>query len=189
MSKLQKFLRDLPGETSLRKTSSPLGTLTLLACPNWLRGLLWDSDWHEKQCAELLSLLPTPIIHPVLDKSVAQLKEYFRGERYEFNLPLKLHGTQFQNLVWKELQNIPYGHTISYSEQAKRLGDIKKVRAVAGANGRNPISIIVPCHRVLNSKGQLHGFGGGPERKRLLLEIERNNGPKVFVDRQQLQLF
>lgn len=101
-----------------------------------------------------------------------QLTEYFAGERREFDLPLKLSGTEFQMSVLEALQQIPYGETTSYAEIAERVGRPKAVRAVGAANGRNPIPIIVPCHRVIGSHGELTGFGGGLDTKKALLKLE-----------------
>ena len=101
-----------------------------------------------------------------------QIDAYFAGERENFDLELAPSGTSFQMRVWDELTKIPYGETISYSELARRLGDLKLVRAVGTANGRNPISIIIPCHRVIGADGSLVGYGGGLERKKWLLEHE-----------------
>ncbi|HWZ97001.1 MAG TPA: methylated-DNA--[protein]-cysteine S-methyltransferase [Candidatus Dormibacteraeota bacterium] len=101
-----------------------------------------------------------------------QLREYFAGALREFDIPLLMEGTEFQKRVWKMLQTIPYGETISYGELAKKIGDPKAVRAVGAANGQNPIPIIVPCHRVIGSDGSLTGFGGGIENKKKLLELE-----------------
>ena len=109
--------------------------------------------------------------HPVLRAAAKQLKEYFSGKRKSFDLPLKPEGTEFQMKVWRELSRIPYGTTISYGEQAKRVGDKNAARAVGSANGRNPIAIIVPCHRVVASSG-IGGFGGGLKAKRILLSLE-----------------
>jgi methylated-DNA-[protein]-cysteine S-methyltransferase len=103
---------------------------------------------------------------------IAQLDAYFAGELEHFDVPMAVHGTDFQKRVWDELTRIPYGETISYSELARRLGDPKLVRAVGVANGRNPISIIIPCHRVIGADGSLVGYGGGLERKKWLLEHE-----------------
>jgi methylated-DNA-[protein]-cysteine S-methyltransferase len=108
----------------------------------------------------------------VLDRVESQLNEYFGGSRTTFDLPLEPSGTDFQLNVWELLRKIPYGVTTSYGELARRLGDPKASRAVGAANGANPIPIIVPCHRVVGSKGELTGFGGGIERKRWLLEHE-----------------
>jgi methylated-DNA-[protein]-cysteine S-methyltransferase len=105
-----------------------------------------------------------------------QLEEYFAGSRKEFDLPLHLSGTEFQVLVLKELQQIPYGETTSYGDIAKRIGRPKAMRAVGAANGRNPIPIIIPCHRVIGSSGDLTGFGGGLDTKEALLRLEAENG-------------
>jgi methylated-DNA-[protein]-cysteine S-methyltransferase len=104
-----------------------------------------------------------------------QLDEYFKGARKDFDLPLKLGGTEFQVSVLNALQNIPYGETVSYGEIAKRIGRPKAVRAVGAANGRNPIPIVVPCHRVIGSSGDLTGFGGGLDTKEALLRLEAEN--------------
>jgi methylated-DNA-[protein]-cysteine S-methyltransferase len=101
-----------------------------------------------------------------------QLRAYFEGELHEFELPLRMKGTDFQRRVWKELMNIPFGMTISYAEQARRIGRPGAARAVGAANGRNPISIVVPCHRVIGANGTLTGYGGGLDRKQWLLEHE-----------------
>jgi methylated-DNA-[protein]-cysteine S-methyltransferase len=106
------------------------------------------------------------------DAAREQLDAYFAGELETFDLPLALHGTDFQRRVWAELARIPFAETISYKELALRLGDLKLVRAVGLANGRNPVSIVVPCHRVIGSDGTLVGYGGGLERKRWLLDHE-----------------
>lgn len=104
--------------------------------------------------------------------AISQLNEYFAGERQQFDLPLRLDGTEFQLLVLQELRRIPYGETASYGDIAERIGRPKAVRAVGAANGRNPIPIIVPCHRVIGAGGDLTGFGGGLETKRALLKLE-----------------
>lgn len=104
-----------------------------------------------------------------------QLEEYFAGDRKDFDLPLKIEGTEFQVSVLKALQEIPYGQTVSYGEIAKRIGRPKAVRTVGAANGRNPIPIVVPCHRVIGSSGDLTGFGGGLDTKEALLRLEAEN--------------
>lgn len=114
----------------------------------------------------------TGIIPEVLEDAVYQLNEYFEGKRTDFSLTLNPQGTEFQKRVWKELQNIPYGKTISYLELSKRLGDVKAIRAAASANGKNPLWIIIPCHRVIGSDGSLTGYAGGLHRKKWLLEHE-----------------
>jgi len=108
----------------------------------------------------------------LFDDAIRQLREYFAGERTTFSLTLKPEGTDFQRAVWAELQNIPYGETISYKELADRIGKPKAVRAVGAANGANPIPIIIPCHRVIGNDGSLTGFGGGLPLKKRLLELE-----------------
>ena len=110
---------------------------------------------------------------PILLETEKQLRQYFVGERQIFNIPLKPIGTNFQLSVWHELQEIPYGETISYQQLAERVGDKKKSRAVGNANGKNPIPIIVPCHRVIRKNGDLGGFGGGIKIKRKLLDLEQ----------------
>ncbi len=114
----------------------------------------------------------TGIIPEVLEDAVYQLQEYFEGKRTEFSLNLNPQGTDFQKRVWTELENIPYGKTISYLDMSKKLGDVKAIRAAAAANGKNPLWIIVPCHRVIGSDGSLTGYAGGLHRKKWLLEHE-----------------
>jgi methylated-DNA-[protein]-cysteine S-methyltransferase len=116
---------------------------------------------------------PTANCQPV----ITQLREYFEGKRRTFDLELAMRGTEFQLAVWSELQRIPYGDTISYSELARRIGKPSAIRAVGAANGANPIPVIVPCHRVIGSNGTLTGYGGGIERKQWLLALE---GRRLF---------
>ena len=111
-------------------------------------------------------------IPEVLKEAVSQLDEYFQGKRTDFDLKLNPKGTDFQQKVWKALLEIPYGKTISYMDQTKKLGDIKAIRAVASANGKNPLWIVVPCHRVIGTNGSLTGYAGGLSRKKWLLEHE-----------------
>jgi len=114
----------------------------------------------------------TDIIPEVLQDCACQLQEYFQGKRKSFSLKLNPKGSEFQNRVWAELQIIPFGKTVSYLELSKQLGDVKAIRAVANANGKNPLWIIVPCHRVIGSDGSLIGYAGGLHRKQWLLEHE-----------------
>ncbi|HSP11291.1 MAG TPA: methylated-DNA--[protein]-cysteine S-methyltransferase [Salegentibacter sp.] len=114
----------------------------------------------------------TPDIPDFLLPAVQQLQAYFMGELKEFNLKLDLQGTDFQKKVWQALLEIPYGKTISYLELSRKLGDVKAIRAVASANGKNPVWIVVPCHRVIGSDGSLTGYAGGLARKKFLLEHE-----------------
>ncbi len=110
---------------------------------------------------------------PVLKAAARQLEEYFAGDRRDFDLPVALHGTAFQRKVWEQLQGIPCGETLSYGQLAKRIRQPSASRAVGLANGRNPVSIVIPCHRVIGADGSLTGYGGGIERKQWLLEHER----------------
>lgn len=114
----------------------------------------------------------TDIIPVELEDCARQLREYFEGIRTQFDLKLNPEGTEFQKKVWEQLQTIPYGKTISYLELSQQLGDVKAIRAVANANGKNPLWIIVPCHRVIGSNGSLTGYAGGLQRKQWLLEHE-----------------
>lgn len=114
----------------------------------------------------------TDIIPDVLEDCVIQLNEYFNGIRKQFQLKLNPEGTEFQKKVWKQLEQIPYGKTLSYLELSKQLEDIKAIRAIANANGKNPLWIIIPCHRVIGSNGSLTGYAGGLQRKQWLLEHE-----------------
>jgi methylated-DNA-[protein]-cysteine S-methyltransferase len=124
--------------------------------------------------------------HEVFAAAIAQLQAYFAGELQTFDLLLAPAGTPFQQTVWQALQTIPYGETISYAELAERIGNPKAVRAVGAANGRNPIPIIIPCHRVIGSNGQLTGYGGGLPIKEALLSLERDG--RILVN-PQLSLF
>lgn len=154
-------------------TDSPIGTLTIVAND---RGVV-AIDWHGERAHEAL-LGDAKIIdvvagdHAPLSAAVRQLGEYFAGERTEFDLPLDAAGTTFQHQAWAALVRIPYGQTVSYGEQAVMLGDKNKARAVGAANGKNPIPIVVPCHRVVGSNGQLTGFAGGLDAKAWLLRHE-----------------
>lgn len=149
-------------------TDSPVGQLTLVATGGTLSGLYMTEQRHRP--AE------TTFGHrddTLLDDVKAQLKAYFAGELRTFAVPTAMAGTPFQQRVWAALCEIPYGETITYGELAQRLGHPTASRAVGMANGRNPISVIVPCHRVIGSTGSLTGYGGGIERKRFLLDFER----------------
>ena len=115
---------------------------------------------------------------PRFASAIAQLREYFAGERTTFDLPLALDGTPFQQEAWRALADIPYGETVSYGEQARRIGKPEAIRAIGAANGRNPIAIVLPCHRVIGADGSLTGFGGGLETKRRLLDLEQS--PSLF---------
>jgi methylated-DNA-[protein]-cysteine S-methyltransferase len=148
---------------------SPVGTLKLIASDSALVAVVWrdHSAGHVPEDEAVESNA-----HPLLEETARQLGEYFAGERRAFDLPLELMGTDFQRRVWTELTRIPYGETRSYADIARHIGQPAAVRAVGAANGRNPISIIVPCHRVIGTSGALTGFGGGLDAKARLLALE-----------------
>lgn len=173
-SKSVGTLKRLPANVVRTNYSSPVGKLTLLASDLGLHALLWPSDLKVSECVELINTFQEQKDHPVFLKSFSQLDEYFAGKRREFDLPLYAFGTDFQKKAWAELSKIPYGKVITYKDQAIALGDKNKVRAVGGANGRNPLSIVVPCHRVIAQGGDLRGFGGGLKTKNFLLELEQS---------------
>lgn len=160
------------GELSSTTMDSPVGELTLVASASGVRAVLFPGERPDRVTVGPIANTD-PAADEVLDHAVQQLREYFAGTRQQFDLPLDPRGTDFQQQVWMVLREIPYGQTISYGEQARRLGDVKKSRAVGGANGKNPISIIVPCHRVVGHDGALTGFGGGIEAKSWLLRHEQ----------------
>jgi methylated-DNA-[protein]-cysteine S-methyltransferase len=147
---------------------SPVGPLTLVALDGKLSGLYMNLQRHRPPEATFGKPDPT-----AFTEVIRQLDEYFGGQRTEFDLPMNLVGTPFQRTVWAALQEIPYGETRSYGQLAERIGRPGAARAVGLANGRNPIGIIVPCHRVVGSSGDLTGYGGGLERKQQLLDFER----------------
>ena len=147
-------------ESAFIKT--PLGIAKIEGDENGLTSIIvFDS---EEQVSD--------IIPELLEDAVYQLQEYFEGSRTEFSLALNPEGTEFQIKVWQALTQIPYGKTVSYLDLSKSLGDVKAIRAVAAANGRNPLWIVVPCHRVIGSDGSLTGYAGGLHRKKWLLEHE-----------------
>jgi methylated-DNA-[protein]-cysteine S-methyltransferase len=151
-------------------TDSPVGALTIVASDRGLRAILWPTDTDDRVS---IGSSTNDSEHPVIAATIDQLDDYFSRERTEFDLPLDPVGTPFQQSAWAVLQTIPYAETISYGEQAARMGDRRKARAVGAANGRNPISIVVPCHRVVGTSGSLTGFAAGIETKAWLLDHER----------------
>ena len=141
---------------------SPIGPLGLIASEAGLQSVLFDGGRISSERSS-----------PVLDEAARQLEAYFNGDLVTFDLPLELHGTEFNRRCWLALASIPYGQTVSYGEQARRLGlGNDAARAVGAANGRNPLPIVLPCHRVIGADGSLTGFGGGLHVKRFLLEHE-----------------
>lgn len=160
---------------SVGELSSPVGPLLAAATESGVCALEF-SDGRRLEVARLSQTLGQPLVnrgsHPLLKQLAAELGEYFAGTRTDFSVPLDLRGTAFQREAWGALQRIPFGQTWSYSQQALALGNPRAVRAVAQANGRNPISIVVPCHRVIGANGTLTGYGGKLWRKQWLLERE-----------------
>ena len=148
---------------------SPVGKLKLVASDKGLVAVLWENDSPRR--VRLSELVPSEQ-HPVLVEAERQLGEYFAGSRKTFSIALDMRGTPFQKNVWEALLAIPFGETRSYGQLAKQLGNPHATRAVGAANGRNPVSIIVPCHRVIGSSGKLTGFAGGLETKAHLLSLE-----------------
>lgn len=153
---------------------SPVGPLLLTATEDGLTGVWFREHRHgpETSGGSLYAAASTGRAAQTLRSAAQQLDEYFNGRRRQFSLPLAASGSDFQLRVWHALSSIPFGTAISYAQLAERVGNPKAVRAVGGANARNPLSIVVPCHRVIGAGGALTGFGGGVDRKRWLLEHE-----------------
>lgn len=152
---------------------TPVGPLTIVACDQGITAISFGV---------ISGTCGAPATHPLLSEAVHQLREYFAGALRSFNLPILLEGTAFQKSVWEVLMDIPYGETISYGEQARRLGNPAAVRAVGLANGRNPVPIVVPCHRVIGANGMLTGYGGGLAIKEALLALEGSLQSKAQLD-------
>ena len=145
---------------------TPIGPLGLVASESALQSVIFHAERLEAEGSS-----------PVIDETARQLDAYFAGELVAFDLPLELRGTDFQRECWLALATIPYGRTVSYGEQARRLGfGNDKARAVGAANGQNPLPIVLPCHRVIGADGSLTGYGGGLHRKRALLDFEASDG-------------
>jgi methylated-DNA-[protein]-cysteine S-methyltransferase len=155
-----------------RPVESPFGSLTAVASDAGVRAILWPAD--DPARAGLTGSTLRDGTSDVLDETARQLAEYFAGSRTAFELPLDLQATPFQLAAWRALAEIPYGETRTYAEQAARIGRPAAVRAVGAANGRNPVSIVLPCHRVVGGGGELRGFAGGLEVKAALLALERS---------------
>ena len=151
--------------------TSPVGKLKLVASSEALVAVLWEREKPNRVKLEIPELDPH---HPLLLVTEDQLSEYFAGHRTQFDLPLKPRGTQFQMRVWQALREIPFGQTRSYMDLARAIGSPEAIRAVGAANGKNPLSIIVPCHRVIGADGSLTGFAGGLQVKAALLALEAN---------------
>ena len=154
-------------ETTLK---SPVGPLRIIASDDGLRAVLWPNETREE--VGVSGPIEENAAHPIVAGTAVQLTEYFAGDRTEFDIPLDVVGTEFQMTCWRALSEIPFGATMSYGEQAASIGRPSAARAVGAANGRNPVSIVVPCHRVVASNGALTGFAGGLGTKDWLLTHE-----------------
>lgn len=154
-----------------RKIKSPIGNLYLVVSEKSVKGVFFDEQEAPslQQCPSVLK----PSMKKLLDELEAQLKEYFKGQRQDFKLPIDPDGTEFQKKVWKQLLKIPYGKTKSYKDIATAIKDPNASRAVGTANGKNPICVLIPCHRVISADGKLGGYSGGLDKKIKLLSIEK----------------
>lgn len=155
-----------------KEMPSPVGVLKLVASHKGLVAILWENDRPNR--VPLKSLMENTH-HPILVETETQLNAYFSKKLDQFSLPLHLNGTEFQKKVWDALRTIPFGQTRSYQQIAEQIDNPKAVRAVGAANSKNPISIVVPCHRVIGANGRLTGFAGGLSIKEYLLDIEHNS--------------
>jgi methylated-DNA-[protein]-cysteine S-methyltransferase len=156
-----------PEQLSYTTIASPIGELLLVGDERALCGLYMQQGRRPARVDRRWRPDGSPF-----SETVGELREYFDGRRRQFETPLAMHGSEFERRVWEALREIPYGETVSYGELARSLGQPSAARAVGLANGRNPIAVIVPCHRVIGADGSLTGYGGGLERKRALLELE-----------------
>ncbi|MCO4780782.1 MAG: methylated-DNA--[protein]-cysteine S-methyltransferase [Candidatus Cloacimonetes bacterium] len=168
---MKRLFESFPTNAKYCFYQTKVNQLLLVACDDYLRAILHSSNYEMD---DFLSYgLKEDGSNTILSKTSLQLDQYVSGDRTEFDIPMFLEGTEFQQSAWKALTTIEYGKTISYQDQAIRLGDAKKCRAVGMANGKNPISIIVPCHRVIAKNGNLQGYGGGLDMKQYLLDLEK----------------
>lgn len=168
---------------------SPVGQLKLIASDNGLAAVLWENDDPKRV---RINATIEKHDHPVILETELQLRDYFNGTRKQFSVKLDFVGTDFQKQVWEALLAIPYGETRTYGEIALQLNNLKAVRAVGAANGKNPISIIAPCHRVIGASGSLTGFAGGLENKAFLLTLENKDfktGQPLVNNQMQLAFF
>ncbi|HEX2548323.1 MAG TPA: methylated-DNA--[protein]-cysteine S-methyltransferase [Gammaproteobacteria bacterium] len=166
---MQSLFKNLFSDAVYDQFESPMGLLTIIASPTNLYAVLWENEYQN-----MWIKLKIEKNNKVIIETINQLTEYFQGKRKIFDLPLTMHGTEFQLKTWEILQKIPYASTMTYAEQAEKLGNKNKARAVGAANSLNPLSIIVPCHRVIGANGKLTGFRGGLSQKKFLLELEKS---------------
>ncbi|MGC1207213.1 MAG: methylated-DNA--[protein]-cysteine S-methyltransferase [Ornithinimicrobium sp.] len=178
-----KHVATIPQTRAYHRMDSPLSTLSLVAEDGALIGIYFEEHRHAPPRSDFGVEVAEAELdqHPALASTRDQLREYFAGERTDFDLPLAPHGTDFQHRVWGALRDIPFGETASYGQIAAVIAAPKAARAVGLANGRNPISIVVPCHRVIGSNGALTGYGGGSAHKQALLDLEaRASGASLW---------
>ncbi len=165
----------------LLSITSPLGQMIAGATVEGIYFCVFDenplSEFDTKSISPFFEVETDQFLNPHLEILKIQLGEYFEGKRKEFSIPIAVRGTEFQHKVWAMLQNIPYGTTQTYKQQSENLNQPLAIRAMAHANGQNPIVIVIPCHRVIGTNGKLIGYAGGLWRKKWLLEHERNNSP------------
>ena len=171
-----QILKQLPRETVWKDVASPLGSLTVLASDNGVHAIAFEGDRTEQAKINL----PRAVNHPIINAVDEQLAMYFDGMLKVFDLPLDLRGTDFQKRVWKLLLDIPFGETRTYHDIARALGNAGASQAVGAANGKNPVAIVVPCHRVIGASGHLTGYAGGIEKKKFLLTHEGVIQPTLF---------
>ena len=176
---MSSFESPIPKRLVASTMKTPIGPLTLVASPVGLAAVLWANDQPDRV---RLRVDAQDGAHPVIVESLRQLSEYFAGQRRTFTLALDVSGTAFQNQVWSALRTIPFGETRSYGEIARQIGHPTAVRAVGAANGRNPVSIVTPCHRVIGATGALTGFAGGLDVKAQLLAFERRSVMRFPVE-------
>lgn len=157
-------MRHTEQELAIKYIQSPIGKLGIIANDNAVVQVLWPNEKSKIKVEQKDT--------PVLEQAANELEEYFSGKLKKFSVKTSPEGTEFQKSAWKALQKIPHGKTISYQQQAANIGDAKKARAVGMANGKNPIPVIIPCHRVIGKNGSLTGFGGGLKIKQKLLDLE-----------------
>ena len=171
-----QILKQLPRETVWENVASPIGPLTVLVSDDGVHAIAFESDQTEQAKINF----PRAADHPIINAAVEQLAMYFEGTLKIFDLPLDLRGTDFQKQVWKLLLEISFGETRTYGDIACTLGNVGASQAVGAANGKNPVAIVVPCHRVIGASGHLTGYAGGMEKKRFLLTHEGVIQPMLF---------
>jgi methylated-DNA-[protein]-cysteine S-methyltransferase len=156
---------------------APFGMLTVVASDRGVRYITFENDAHPKSYVGMD--VHDDARHVVVASALTQLREYLNGDRTSFDVPLDLHGTEFQIDAWNALATIPFGSTVSYAQQAASIGRPKATRAIGSANGRNPVVIVLPCHRVIGANGSLTGFGGGLHVKSWLLDLEQQRSTRL----------